>query len=671
MPLGVIAFDTECRYTVWNPVMESVAGLPADRVLGRVAWEAFPFLLEVGEDACFRAVLEGEEEVVSERPFRVPESGREGIFEGRYRPLRDDEGRIVGGMAVIRDVTHSRRAEEALRMQGLVLQSMSEGVSVSDEEGFILFTNPAEDRIFGYGAGELVGRHVTVQNAYPPEENQRIVGEVIEALRRDGVWMGEWKNRRKDGSTFPTFARITSLEMGGRRYWVCVQEDVTERKRAEEERSRLLDSERRARAAAERLGDLTAALSGALTTPEVGSAAMRHGVVALSADAGVLALVAADEAELEIVGSHGYPPEACMGPGRRWPLQSAIPIAESTRTGLPVLVRSPAEWAERYTGGYAPNKGASAAWAALPVVVEGRTAGALLWTFHAPREFDAAEVDLMETIARQCSQALERAHLLDAERRARAEAEAANRSKTEFLSAMSHELRTPLNAIAGYVDLLALEIHGPITEQQRTDLARIHHAQQVLLSLINDVLNFARLEAGRIEYRADRVPVEDLLSGLEPIIEPQVRSRGLSYRCEIPDPGLSLIGDSERINQILLNLVSNAVKFTDPGGTIHVEAFDEATHVRLAVRDTGRGIPADRLEQIFEAFVQLERHRTEDSQKGVGLGLAISRELARGMGGELTAVSEPGVGSTFSLTLPRAQCSDVGATGGDPIAHAD
>jgi signal transduction histidine kinase len=319
-----------------------------------------------------------------------------------------------------------------------------------------------------------------------------------------------------------------------------------------------------------------------------------------------------------------------------------------------VLVGSPEAWAARYAGGaYVRRSSASAAWAALPLAVGGVTAGALLWTWLAPREFPPGEAALMETVARLCSQALERARLLEAERSARAEAEAANRAKTDFLSAMSHELRTPLNAIVGYVDLIELGLRGPVTEPQLHDLGRIKRAQAHLLGIIDDILNFARVEAGRLEYARDPVPLKPLLGELETLVAPQLAARGLRYACDC-DTALVALGDRDRVRQILLNLLSNAVKFTDAGGAVEVSAAEDGDAVAIHVRDTGRGIAPERLEEIFDPFMQIDRHRTQAAQQGVGLGLSISRELARGMGAELTARSVLGEGSCFTLALPRA-----------------
>jgi signal transduction histidine kinase len=250
----------------------------------------------------------------------------------------------------------------------------------------------------------------------------------------------------------------------------------------------------------------------------------------------------------------------------------------------------------------------------------------------------------------------ERGRLLADAQRARAEAEEANRAKSQFLTTMSHELRTPLNAIGGYADLLLLGVRGALTEPQREDVERMRRSGQHLLALINDILNFAKLEAGQVEFHLQAVEIAALLDGLEDLIRPQVDAKGLRYIHGTCARQLVVRADPEKVRQVLINLLANAVKFTDAGGEVELscEAAPAGGPVLVHVRDTGRGIAESQLRRVFDPFVQVDRHLTPTSQQGVGLGLAISRDLALGMGGELTARSEPGVGSTFTLTLPRS-----------------
>jgi PAS domain S-box-containing protein len=242
---------------------------------------------------------------------------------------------------------------------------------------------------------------------------------------------------------------------------------------------------------------------------------------------------------------------------------------------------------------------------------------------------------------------------VEPESRLRQEAEAANRAKSDFLGVMSHELRTPLNAIGGYAELIELGLHGPVTEQQLEDLHRIQQSQRHLLGLINQVLNYTRVEAGTLRYELADVPVGEALAAAEALVVPQVRARGLTYVLGACNATLRVSADREKLQQILLNLLTNAIKFTEPGGEIRVACIAQQRNVAISITDTGLGIAADKLASVFEPFVQVDQRLTR-AHEGVGLGLAISRDLARGMGGDLAAESTPDSGSTFTLTLPRA-----------------
>ena len=250
---------------------------------------------------------------------------------------------------------------------------------------------------------------------------------------------------------------------------------------------------------------------------------------------------------------------------------------------------------------------------------------------------------------------------VESARIAREEAEAANQAKSVFLTTMSHELRTPLNAIAGYTEILALEIAGPVNEQQRVHLSRIAESERHLLALINDVLNFAKVEAGHIEFRQELVRVDLMVADLEVFIAPQLQSKSLNYSTE-SERDLSIIADAEKVRQILLNLLSNAIKFTPNGGTITVNARKAGPNVEIAVQDNGEGIPADKHNEIFEPFVQVGRSFNRPAE-GTGLGLSISRDLARRMGGEITLTAGADAGSIFTLTFPRATKAPSQAAG--------
>ncbi len=221
------------------------------------------------------------------------------------------------------------------------------------------------------------------------------------------------------------------------------------------------------------------------------------------------------------------------------------------------------------------------------------------------------------------------------------------------MAVMSHELRTPLNAIGGYVELIEAGIRGPVTPLQAQDLERIRRNQRLLVSVVNDILNFAKVESGHVEYHLEDLPLRDSLARLEDLARPQLLAKSLHYRMDDCDPGVLVRADRDKLEQVLLNLLSNAIKFTPSDGAIDIACEPGDDRIVIRVSDSGQGIPSDKLDTIFEPFVQVDRTLTS-IRDGVGLGLAISRALARAMGGDLVVRSEVGVGSVFGLELPRA-----------------
>ena len=249
-----------------------------------------------------------------------------------------------------------------------------------------------------------------------------------------------------------------------------------------------------------------------------------------------------------------------------------------------------------------------------------------------------------------------------------AAAEAASRAKSDFLAVMSHELRTPLNAISGYTELLSMGIYGDVTDAQQDALARVARSQRHLLSLIDDVLGFARLESGQAQFRIADVALVDTFAGVETIVGVQAQARDITLELAPCPDTLIVRADADKLRQVVLNLVTNAIKFTPPGGRIRVTCEEAGHEVHVRVTDTGPGIAPDRMEAIFEPFVQGDRALNRPSE-GVGLGLTISRDLARGMGGQLSVASTLGDGAVFTLTLPRAGAS-AAAPGGRAMAGA-
>ena len=267
---------------------------------------------------------------------------------------------------------------------------------------------------------------------------------------------------------------------------------------------------------------------------------------------------------------------------------------------------------------------------------------------------DGFRVCVMQDITERKEAEKERERLIESANAARTEAETASRVKGEFLAVMSHELRTPLNAIGGYVDLLAMGIRGPLTEEQSADLERIKRSQKSLTILINDVLNFAKAESGELAYNFATFAVSTALDRASEVIEYQLEHTGLTFLRRDGDPSLLVHADADKVQQVILNLLSNAIKFTRPGGSITLASGASDDAILISVSDTGMGVPEDMRDAIFQPFVQAHPGRTRE-QSGVGLGLSISRDLARGMGGDLSIQDSSSGGSTFVLQLPRRE----------------
>ena len=593
--------------------------------------------------------------------------------------VRDPAGRPDYEIAVVEDVTERRAAAAAVResearLAGVIGSAMDSIITTDAAQRVVLF-NAAAERLFGVPAAEAVGAPL---DRFIPARFRGGHRAHVEAFGDTGITTrsmghpGQVLGLRADGTEFPIEASISQVRTAAGRLYTVILRDVTERVAAAAERERLLAAERVARERTERLQALTAAFSGALTPHDVVRLAVDQGLAALGADAGLVVLLDPSGAWLTLRESRGYV-DGVPGEWGRIAREAALPIAEAVRTGRPVVLPTPEERARRFPA-VAEALAAYEASIALPLIGSGGALGALAINRRAAGDLGAEALAFMEAFARQCAQALERTTTYEAEQRARAEAEReraaaveANRSKSQFLAVMSHELRTPLNAIGGHVQLVEMGLHGPVSEAQLQALGRVQKAQQHLLSLINDVLNYAKLEAGKVEFDLRETLVADVVRDVVPIIEPHIRAKGLVLDISLPeDPGrdegpMLVWADRDKLAQALFNLLSNAIKFT-PGmqpsgepGRLLVELSERGETPEVAylrVLDTGVGIPADRQAAIFDPFVQVSTGLTR-AHEGTGLGLAISRDIARGMGGDLRVWSAPGEGATFTLTLKR------------------
>ena len=536
-------------------------------------------------------------------------------------------------LSTLADLAHAAEAEVARHSGEQRLRA------VFDEAPAMLFTIGADGTVLevnrfgaeslGYAVGDLAGQPVA--DVFHPDDREAAANYVRDTLAAAGTpraW--ELRKLRRDGSLLWVRETARAIRMpDGRSAALILCEDVTATKEAEVERARLSEEARAAR-------DL---LWRVLEQAPVAIAVQRGPNHTFALTNPLYQRLIGGRDVLGQAYEHAFPDVAEQG------LREILD--EVYRTGTLFVGRGLAIRYDRRGTGELESGYFDVTTQPL-VEADGSIAGVIT----------VAAETTDEVRARQDAEAAR----AEAERQ-RAEALEASAAKTRFLANMSLELRTPLNAIQGHVQLLEMGLHGPITTEQRGALDRVARAQQHLLALINDVLNFSKLEAGRVDYDVHPTRLTDVLDDVVPMIEPQVAAKGHQLRVSLPeDRGegpLAVLADREKLGQILLNLLSNAVKFTPPGGHIEValsgrEGEAENPDVAyLSVRDNGIGVPRARQDAIFDPFVQVQEGLTRPYE-GTGLGLAISRDLARGMGGDLRVRSPDGKGSTFTVRLRRA-----------------
>jgi PAS domain S-box-containing protein len=542
-------------------------------------------------------------------------------------------------------------AHETGDLHRLLVSSVQDyAIFALDPHGVILSWNAGAERIKGYKPEEIIGKHFSI--FYPHELVAEGFPEFeLRTAANTGRFEDEGWRIRKDGSRFWANVIITALRDPQSREllgFAKVTRDLTERREAEEA---LRESEERFRLLVESVRDYAIFMldpDGRVTTWNAGAERI-NGYRAR-----------------EIIGQHFsrfYPEVDRAAEKPKHELEIATRTGKYEEEGWRVRKDGTVFWAAVLIAAVRNPRGELVGFAKVTrdlterraseerALEDARRVAAEEAARHAAEEREQELRDLAARLQRQAKELDEQR--LQAEE-ARHLADEANLAKSQFLAAMSHELRTPLNAIGGYSDLLAMGLSGPITSQQEEQLSRIKRSQTHLLGIINDILNFSRIEAGQLVYNFATVSMRQAIDAVSHMVLPQAVASGLTLDVERCDESIVAHVDRAKLEQILLNLLSNAVKFTAKGGTIRMACEVQGDRVMVRVRDTGSGIAPDKLQSIFEPFVQVGRSLTAPAE-GTGLGLAISRDLARAMGGDITVTSTVGKGSEFTVSMPVAR----------------
>ena len=668
------ALDRRWRFVYLNARAEQILGRSRDDLFGKNIWEEFAPAVGSPFETYYRRALDTSEP----QTFEAPYEPLGGWFEVRAYPGPE-------GLAVyFQDVTARRAERLALAESERHLRTLVDAIPAlawtARADGFIDWYNA---RWYGYtGMTPKQMEGWGWQSVHDPAVLPLVMERWTRSIETGAPFEMTFPLRGADGIFRHFLTRVVPVRDAEGRVvrWFGTNTDVTAEREA-------LASAERAAQRTQRLQSLTAALASTQTIDDVATVVVAQSVETLGAASGMLAVREPVGDDAIIVRHAGLarmaPPDrarlSAIGPG---------PTAECLRTGEPQWLENRAELDARFpeTRAIWEQTGVQAL-ASVPLTLGDDTLGVMTYAFAEPRTISPNERGFLLALGAQCAQAIDRARLLAAEREARtaaetarAAAERAASAKSDFLATMSHEIRTPINAIVGYTQLLELGLPDPATAGQREQLARIAASAQHLLGLVNDVLDMAKIDAKQMRVTHEHATTEPVVEAALAITRPMADERGVRIvGNHVGAADSHFVGDPARVRQILLNLLSNAVKFTPPNGTITIDsgtvervppmvrATGRGPWTYIRVADTGRGIARSQHTSIFEPFVQAESGRTRTTG-GTGLGLTISRRLARLMGGDLTLESELGSGATFTLWLPSGIERADGEGGADGAA---
>jgi PAS domain S-box-containing protein len=711
--LGTYDFYPQTGVLMWSSKTKGLFGLPPDS--------------EVNYDTFLKGIHPDDKERTYAANQKAMQIEFGGIYENEYRTIGitdgklkwvrskgkttfDKNGKPIRFTGVTQDITKQKEVLSSLQLQSLVLEQMDEGVSVSDENGFILLTNPAEDKMFGYEAGELIGKHVTVQNSYQPEENKKIVNDVIAQIKEKGFWSGEWFNRKKDGSPFYTYSFITKLQTDGTTMFVCMQRDITEEKTAKEAlayRSALLEAQNEAIPDAILIVDTKGKMISFnhhfvdlwkipedIVKRKDDAAALQFAMTQLIDPQGFIERVnycyahpdeKANEEVLfkdgRIIQRYGNAVIGEDGTGYGWAWyfrditesrKNEIEIKQSEErfSSLADSIQNLAWIADaegwiywynqrwyNYTG-TTLNEMKGWGWDKVhhpDHIEEVLNFVKKAWKKDEPYEltFPLRRYDgeyrwfLTRVVPIKDSNGMVTKWIgtntdIDDQKKALEQ-------KDEFISIASHELKTPVTSLKGFTQILQMKFQKESNDFAADMLSKMDKQVDKLTKLIVNLLDATKIENGQLQFSKEDFDGNDLINE---IVEEMQRST-ISHKINVELCDTKIItGDRNRIGQVITNLISNAIKYSpDASDVLITSSVIESNKIKICVQDYGIGIPASKLNNVFDRFFRVTGENRE-TFPGLGLGLFISKEIIKKHNGEIYAESLDGKGSTFCIVLP-------------------
>ncbi len=651
---AIITIDTEGRITFYSKSSELIFGYEVGEVVEKKWLQDFfasesDFIYILLEHTREAGIYKGEVELM-----RRGKQSFSAVVT--ITPLKGEEGNLIGYTLMAEDITQKKKTEENIRLLSFAVESATDGAVVVDLDGRILFVNRSHARMHGYEPYEMTGKH---QRDFYPESYWPTLDQALQQIFIEGSWSAELEEPRKDRTAFP--AQISSSlikDPGGRPLGILsICKDISEKKRMERE---ILRSNRELSA----LNTIASAVGQSLNLREILDRSLSAVLDLSHCRAGWVMLLDRDcDGRMNLVAHRGLsldPPDQETTPAdedcRCW---------EVLRSKQPRLIgmQDCPRLAQCVAAGLKLSSHMS-----VPLKSKDQALGVMNLAWEPDRKFSEREIEFFSSVGNEIGIAVDNALLFedvqktkDKLQRLNRKLEEASQIKSEFLANTSHELRTPLNSIIGFLGL-ALDGYCANREEEKEFLRNAQQSAKHLLAIINDVLDLAKIEAGRMELELGEVDLKMLLEEVRSLAEVQAQQKKLKLKFQCPDdPSPRVYADSGKLRQVLVNLVGNAIKFTDRGSvTVKSVVRGEKGNVLIQVQDTGVGVPTEMKDRLFEKFRQVDGSSTR-RHGGTGLGLTITKNLVEMMGGVISLESEgEDEGTTVSFTVPVFREADNG-----------